>query len=289
MIMVWPLFAFLAALFSSLDSVFMKKSLKYMDEYLVAGAFRFFSFPFLLPLLFFIEIPALGGQFWFALLGWTSITTVAMILLMKALKHFELSLVIPMVAFTPLFLLLTSPLINNEFPSLLGIAGVLITVFGSYLLNIREKRNGYLAPLKALLSKRGPRLMLICAFLWSISSNFDKVGIQNSSVLFWPIATTITAAAVMLPIVLFKSKNSLGKIPTNWKTLLPMGIFSVLTLVFQMFALSLALVAYVISVKRVSAVMGVIWGRLFFKEKGIRDRLIGSVIMVLGVALIAFS
>lgn len=287
--MVWQLFAFLAAFFSSVSGIFSKKNLKLMDEYVVSASFRFFALPFVLPILLFIEIPPIGSHFWLALIGWVSSATIALILAFRALRHSDMSLTTPMIAFTPLFLLITSPIINNEFPSLLGLVGVLVIVAGSYLMNIKEMKRGYLEPFKALIKQQGPRLTLIAAFMWSITSNFDKIGIQNSSPLFWPIATTLTAAAVMLPIVLLKSKNSIGKIPTNWKTLAPVGLFSALTLVFQMFALSLTLVAYVISIKRLSAVMSVIWGKLFFKEKGIRERLIGAVIMVLGVVLITLS
>lgn len=287
--MVWQLFAFLAALFSSVSGIFSKKNLRLMDEYVVSASFRFFALPFVLPILLFIEIPPIGSQFWLALIGWVSSATIALILAFRALRHSDMSLTTPMIAFTPLFLLITSPVINNEFPSLLGLVGVLVIVAGSYLMNIKEMKRGYLEPFKALIKQQGPRLTLIAAFMWSITSNFDKIGIQNSSPLFWPIATTLTAAAVMLPIVLLKSKNSIGKIPTNWKTLAQVGLFSALTLVFQMFALSLTLVAYVISIKRLSAVMSVIWGKLFFKEKGIKERLLGALIMVIGVVLITLS
>lgn len=287
--MVWQLFAFLAALFSSLDGVFSKKALRDLDEYMMAGAFRFFALPFLLPVLLFTGIPEIGSQFWPALIGGAGVSVIAMILIMKSLKHFDLSLVTPMIAFTPLFLLLTSPIINNEFPAPLGIVGVVTIVAGSYLLHIREMKGGLLGPLKAILKNKGSRMMFIAAFLWSITSNLDKIGIQNSSPFFWPVAMGLMTSLAMIPIIFWKSKTPLIKIPTNLKNLVSIGLFSSLTMIFQMLALSLTFVAYVISIKRTSAIMSVIWGKLFFKEKGIRERLIGAVIMVLGVVLITLS
>ena len=56
-----------------------------------------------------------------------------------------------------------------------------------------------------------------------------------------------------------------------------------------MLAISLTLVAYVISIKRVSVVFGVLWGHFIFKEGGIKERLIGTSIMVMGVGLITLS
>ncbi len=60
--MHWFIFSFLTALFESLKDVFSKKSLKNIDEYIVSLALRFFALPFLLPLLFFIEVPSLGNK-----------------------------------------------------------------------------------------------------------------------------------------------------------------------------------------------------------------------------------
>ena len=43
---------------------------------------------------------------------------------------------------------------------------------------------------------------------------------------------------------------------------------------------------YMISVKRLSALIGIIYGRLFFKEKHIAMRLVGAGLMLAGAVLI---
>jgi uncharacterized membrane protein len=287
--MVWFIFAFLAAFFESLKDVFSKKGLKNIDEYIVSWSFGFFALPFLIPLLFFIEIPSLGNQFWIALLVGGSLNVITTILYMKAIKYSDLSITVPMVTFTPLFLLMTSPLIVDEFPNFLGLIGVLLIVLGSFTLNIKQRHEGYFAPFKALLKEKGPKLMLLVAFIWSISSNFDKIGVQNSSPILWVIAVNIFITLVMLPIMLYKSQRSVQQISTSYKALLPIGLFSALTLIFQMTAINLTLVAYVISIKRTSAIMSVLFGYFIFKEKGIKERLIGTIIMIIGVLLITLS
>ena len=57
----------------------------------------------------------------------------------------------------------------------------------------------------------------------------------------------------------------------------------------QMIAINLTFVAYVISVKRTSALFSVILGKIILKEKGIKERLLGAAIMVSGVFLITIS
>lgn len=57
--------------------------------------------------------------------------------------------------------------------------------------------------------------------------------------------------------------------------------------VCQMYALTMAIVPYVIAVKRLSAVFGVLLGAWIFKERGLSERLFGASLMVAGVFFIA--
>ena len=284
--MLWFIFAFLTALFEATKDVLSKKSLKDIDEYVVAWSLPFFALPFLLPILLFTEIPSLGERFWLALVTGGTLYAFTLVLYMKALKSSDLSITVPMLTFTPLFLLITSPLMVGEFPGIFGLIGIFLIVAGSYLLNINKKSQGYLAPFKALLKEKGPRLMLVVAFIWSITSNIDKIGLQNSSPLFWVIAVDIYVALLMLPLCTFRRNRKTAQIRANWRALLTLGLFGGLTAVCQMTAISLTLVAYVISIKRTSAIGGVLFGYLIFKEKGIRARLVGAIVMVFGVLFI---
>ena len=101
----------------------------------------------------------------------------------KAIEKSDISKVMPMLSFTPLFLLVTSPVILGETIHLLGILGILFVVIGSYLLNLDLSKNSIFEPFKGLLREKGTRYMLIVSFLWSFSANFDKLSIQNSSIL----------------------------------------------------------------------------------------------------------
>lgn len=284
--MLWLLLAGLTAIFESLKEVSSKHNLKNIDEYVVSWAIRIFALPFLLPLLFFIEIPVLNESFWIALIFGSALNLVATIVYMKAIKSSDLSITIPMVTFTPLFLLLTSPLIIGEFTNIYGIIGIVLIVLGSYMLNIKQRKNGYLAPFRALLSEPGPKLMLIVALIWSITSNIDKIGVGNSSPIFWVIAINVTLATLMFPIMVYKSKNCKKILQKDYKILLPVGLFSALSLIFHMTAITLTLVAYVISIKRLNIVLSILFGHFLFKEENVKERLVGAVIMVVGVIII---
>jgi uncharacterized membrane protein len=282
----WIIYSFLTAIFESLKDVLGKKSLEKCNEYIVAYALRLFALPFLLPLLFFTKEIVLGSGFWIALLTGGTLNLITTVLYMKAIKASDLSVTVPMVTFTPLFLLLTSPIIVGEFPPLKGILGILLIVFGSYLLHLKEKPKGILAPFKAIITGKGPRLMLVVAFIWSVTSNIDKVGIRNSSVVLWAVAIHIFIIITMVPLVWLTSRYSIHQLVKQRNMLIPLGFIDALKYFFQLAALQFTLVAYVISIKRTSAILCVIFGALIFKEKGIKERLTGSVIMVAGVLLI---
>jgi len=288
--MIWPVFSFLNAFFESAKDVVSKHNLKNLDEYTIALSLNLFSLPFLFPVLFFTKIPHLGPNFLPALLIGGILNVITSILYMKAIKESDLSITTPLLAFTPLFLLVTSPLIVKEFPSALGLVGVVLIVAGSYILNIAERHKGFLAPFEALISQPGARLMLIVAFIWSITSTIDKIGVLNSSPIFWPTAIrTFITIGLLITIILIPKRNLREISIKNFKVLVPIGLFAALSLIFQMTAISLTLVAYVISFKRTSVLMNVFAGHYFFKEKGLKERLAGAAIMILGVVLITLS
>ncbi|MGB3267491.1 MAG: EamA family transporter [Microcoleus sp.] len=284
--MIWLIFGILTAFFEAVKDVFGKQNLKKNDEYVVAWSLAFFSAVFLIPLVFFAGIPPLNLQFWMALSVGGSLNAITAILYIKAIKLSDLSLTVPLVALTPLFMLLTSPLIVGEYPNLFDCMGIFLIVTGSYLLNIKEKSQGYLAPFKALLRQPGPKLMLIVAFLWSITANFDKIGVQNSSPIVWLFALFTSMSVILLPILLYKTPNPARKIARDLPMLATMGFFNTLGVIFQMQALTMTLVVQVIALKRTSVLMGVLFGHFIFKEKDIQQRLLGAAIMIGGVFLI---
>lgn len=287
--MTWLFLALLTAFFVSLKDVLSKKSLENLDEYLVAWALRFFVLPFLLPVLWYTGVPEVTSSFWWALLASGTLNLIATVLYMKALKCSDLSSSLPLITFTPLFLLLTSPLILQEFPSWQDHIGILVIVLGAYILNIQKRKQGFWMPFYSLVSSKGSRLMLLVAFIWSISSNIDKIGVQGSDAFTWVIAVNAFISIALLPVLWKRSTVQVKSITKNVKGLLPIGFCSAIALSFQMTAIQMTLVAHVIAVKRMSIVFGVLFGFFLFKEKHIKERLLATCIMIVGVLIMSFS
>lgn len=278
--------AFVTAVCESFKDSVSKKFLHHVDEYTAAWALRFVPFVLSLFVLPFTDFSVSGNGFWQGLFVSGFLNIITSVLYMRAIKVSDLSLSVPMITFSPLFLLMTSPFIVGEFPNMFGVVGVVFIVLGSYVLNLRNSHSGFFGPFKAIWSERGPRLMLLVAFLWSITAAFEKVAVQDSSPLFFAICLN-AFITVGLSFVLFKrARWSLFKTHPG---LFGVGLLSGIGLFAQFTALKYTFVAYVISVKRLSVLLSVISGGLLFKEKFLRERLFGACLMVVGVAIIALK
>jgi len=283
--MTWIFFALGAALFTALKGAAGKKSMRSLDEYVVS------FFTFLLPGIFITAafmaagVPPLGDDFWPVFFVDCVLSAVATILSSKALLS-DLSTTIPMMAFTPLFMLVTSYLILGEYPDRSGVVGVVLIVAGAYLLNIRERKNGWKAPFRVIVKNDGPRLMLAASFIWSITGNLDKIAVTNSSPFFFPMAECFFVALLILPFAWKSLMRSRDLISKERYHLLAIGLFSALMTICQMIAITMTLAVYAVSIKRLGILISIALGGLVFKENDMKLKLAGGCVMVAGVFLI---
>jgi len=284
--MSWFFLGLSSGLFFALSGVVSKRALKDTNPYLVAFAHAAFALPFLLVSLFWLKLVPLNVIFWQVTLVSAVLNVVALILMMHALKVGELSLTLPFLSFTPLFLIFTSSVILGEFPSTFGMLGILVIVAGAYVIGLSEEK-GIGGPIRALAKNKGAQLMLAVAFIYAVSSNFDKIAVLNSSPVTYTIIANLIIASALIPFIYLRSPQKLGAIPSKLKPLLLIGFLTALMLLAQMAAFNLGLVSYVISLKRTSALWSVALGFLIFKERHIKTRLLGALIMVVGVLLIS--
>jgi len=279
---MWFLFSLLSAVSWSLTDTFGKKLTK-QYQILQTLAYRYiFSIPFLGIYFLFITIPKINPRFWITILILLPLELTAAILYLKAITISPLSLVTPFVAFTPVFLLLTSYLILGETVSTQGAIGILLITIGAYTINFSSKN--FLIPFKKIFKEKGIWLMLIVAFIYSITSNLGKVAMRYSSPSFMAVFYTTLLGIVFVFLALIKKQKlkpqkfelSLGAI----------GLFNAIMMISHMIAIKYVQVAYMIAVKRTSMLFGVFFGYLFFHEKEIGKRFFSACLMLVGVILI---
>jgi uncharacterized membrane protein len=193
----------------------------------------------------------------------------------------------PMLSFTPVFLILTSWPILGELPTALGIIGIFVIVFGSYVLNSKKNEKTILDPIKYIFKHKGSLYMLGVAVLFSLTGNYAKIVLENSDFLFGTALTFLLMGFIFLVLSFFNSKNRITNIKKDafWDVIFAAAA-SALSLALVNIALGMQIVPYVISIKRLSIVFAVIYGDIVFREKNFSRRIVGALIMLVGVLLI---
>lgn len=205
--MAWFIFALLGALFDATYYMLIKKLLADIDEYVLASGTFLSGFVILILISLVSGFPEVGPVLYSSISATVAINIVAIVLYQKALKITDLSLAVPMNSFTLVFLIFTSLIMLNEFPSIFGIAGIFFIVLGSYILNVNKNTISLSDPFKNILKNRGVLYMLIVAFLGSITLNFDKLIVQNSDPIFGTSLVFLLLGLSFLGISFFKKCN----------------------------------------------------------------------------------
>ena len=234
-----------------------------------------------------IEIPPLDTVFWASSAAALPLEALALILYMEAIRVSPLSLTIPFLAFTPVFILATGAILLQETPNIEGICGTLITFVGGYVLNLNPSFRSLFYPFTAIARERGSWLMLVVAFIYSITSVLGKTAVLHSSPIFFGL--TYVPALTILLLILFSALKKVSW--TNLRTRSLQGlIIGPLYLVESLahcMALPLVKVAYMISIKRMGILVSVVYGGVLFREKHIFYRLMGACLMVIGAVVIS--
>jgi drug/metabolite transporter (DMT)-like permease len=288
---VWILFGLLSALSLATNNALLKKTFVKHNEYVVTWLAYFVTMILLLALLPLISIPRIGSGFYGAFLIGLPLEIIAIVLYIKALKYSPLSLTLPFLSLTPVFLIVVSYLLVGETVSALGALGIVCITIGGYTLNIREFRKGIFQPFAAIFRERGSVYMILVAFIYSITASLGKKAIAHSSPMFFAVVYLTGFFLLLTPVTLYLTRK-------EWKlvscceilraALLP-GICEFVATVSYVMGLSLTKVAYFVSVRRLSVLIAVLYGFILFKESGIGERFLGASMMLAGFVLLALA
>ncbi|MDO9548146.1 MAG: DMT family transporter, partial [Candidatus Marinimicrobia bacterium] len=274
--------------FASADAL-SKKEARRTPAIVLAWVREFYALPFLLLLLFFIDIPELKPGFWGAILICVAIDIVTTFLYMRAIQIAPLSLTVPYLGLTPIFLLLIPTIVLGEQLTVFGILGVILVSVGTYTLQIDRAKYGIFEPWLAIFKNRGSLYMFCVAILYSITATYGKVAIIKSSPLFMTILYFSLLAIGFTAIVIFTERKKYKTLFEHPVQKLSIGLAMALMAITHFTAIGMIQVAYMISIKRLSLLFAIIYGAFLFKETNIKERLLGGLFIIAGAACIAFA
>lgn len=282
---MWFILTMICAISQALSDTYAKKSRASEDPYVIA-AIRFgFAMPFLWAFAPFTKIPLLGADFWPTFAVMVPLEITAGIMYVRALRKSPMYLTLPLLAFSPVLIVVTGALVLGEYLHLGPIFGIICISVGAYMINLGQGK-GFLAPIKALVIEPGSRLMIGVAVIYSITSVAGKKALLASSPAFFMILYFTAVGAVFLILLPVMS-------PKKWRDIFHpdldawlCALFQAVMIIAHNFAMVLVEAGVMISIKRTSLLFGVLFGYLFFKEANFPRHFLATLLMVCGVALI---
>ena len=287
---MWLLLALPAALFQVLRNASMKRLGHVLDEYInVWGRFTFLL-PFALVACVVVGFPAVEPGFYGWCLAFGVTQTLATLALSKALKLSDISLVTALWKVSLLVLVVLGYVTLKEKPNLLGIAGILISMIGVYLLNVQRAHISWWAPLAVLFTDRGLRFTLLAALFYAPSVVTIKWAMQLSDPFMGTLGGYLAASMLVTPVVLVTSRKYFAAVPRHGLAFVSFGLFAALGTVTQGHAYLMTLSSYVEAVKQVEILFALGIGVLLFHERQkVHEIAPGAMVMLAGVVLLSLA
>jgi drug/metabolite transporter (DMT)-like permease len=191
------------------------------------------------------------------------------------------------------FVVLTGYLTLGERVDSSGLAGVLLVVCGSWLLNLKHAEianwRTWAAPLAAIAYEPGSRMMLGVALLYSLTSTMSKGAMQYMAPQHFGAFYFVLLGATTVLLFSAQRPSMAVRIWRRPLAVLVVGLSTGVMVYTHFLALQQVEVAYMIAVKRTSLLFGIVYGALLFRERGLGTHLLGGSLMLAGVLVIALG
>jgi drug/metabolite transporter (DMT)-like permease len=233
-----------------------------------------------------VETPPLDQTFWWAFILSIPINVIAYLFYLYAIKISPISLSVPFLAFTPIFMILTGFFILNETISIGGGIGIGLIVMGGYVLHFTKKQASLWVPLSAFLNEKGSWFMLIVAILFAFAAVIGKKAILHSSPLFFSYSFFLVFNITVLAGFLLFQKNDWRKILHSTPKGIWLGSLLMIHISFHALAIAVSTAVYMVAVKRSSILITILLSWFVLKEENIGYRGLGTLLMFAGMLFI---
>ncbi|WAC13419.1 EamA family transporter [Dyadobacter pollutisoli] len=209
--------------------------------------------------------------------------------LVRALEKGEISVLGPINAYKSIIGILGGFLLLGEIPSLWGLSGVMMIIYGSYfVLDTKEERFSWKILLRTEIKYR-----LLALILTAIEAIFVKkitlLSSMTATTISWCLFGTIFSFFFLL---LYRTNPEIEirKIrPGDITKSLYLAMCAGVMLITTIYSLIHLPVGYALSLFQLSSIGGIFLGYHFFNERDIRKKLFGAIVMIAGSVMIILS
>ncbi|MDE2779363.1 MAG: EamA family transporter [Chloroflexota bacterium] len=173
-------------------------------------------------------------------------------------------------------------------PAVLGIVSI---VLGIYVVSWWGRFREIMASPMSFFRDGGIRYALLTGLTITVYTLVDKRGVEHVQPILYMYLLTLGVAVGLAPYIL--RTHGWAPVVREWRShtwpILVAGLLVFLAYGLALTAFSLSRVSYVAPAREVSIVIGVLAGVIILKEPFGRGRLLGSCLILVGLALIAIS
>ena len=206
------------------------------------------------------------------------------LLFLKAIKQSDLSLTIPLLSLSPLFSSFFSFFFLNEKLTYFQHIGVFLIIFGTLVLYSKKIALGeILKSFKVLIINNSAKLMIVVSLIWSLTPVLDKLCLEHSSINIHGLIQSF-GLMILLIFLLKKEKYECLSLKRNWRLILITILTGIIATVLQFYAILFNYVPIMETIKRsIGQLSSVLFGKLFFKEEITKPKILGVLILSVGV------
>ncbi len=279
----------MAAFFSAAAAILEKKILFKEKALSLSLILSLFNLILAIPFFFFIDYPSITSQGLLVLFFKSILGAVAFLFVMKGIKNLEISKALPLLVLTPGLVAFFAFITLGESLKLIEIGGMLLLLGGTYILQLKEKQS-LSSPWKNFIKTKGNHYILGALILFTLTSILDKAILKNYKVplnAFMGFQHLFLAIVFLVLAIIYSRNLDLKKtFKFSWW---PIFILAIITIIYRyshLYAISVAPVALVLSIKRISVFFAVLLGGKLFRDTSLKRRVIATAIMIIGAILI---
>jgi drug/metabolite transporter (DMT)-like permease len=218
-----------------------------------------------------------------------ALTITGNLLTIRALSLSPFSLMVPVLGLSPVFASFISIPLLEEWPSSLQWCGIVLAVIGVFWLYAPVERPWDIFSFwPRFVQERGAMSMTLAAMMWAVSSPMDKLALRQADPQFHALFVfTGFVIALFIWLALHGEMPDRPIAREHWPLLIFTGAVGGFAYIMQLLALQHTPAGPFEAIKRViSQIAALALGYFLFREKITKPKLIGIVILSVGVPLI---
>ncbi|MEJ2616365.1 MAG: EamA family transporter [Ignavibacteriaceae bacterium] len=290
--MSWFLLAFISALFSAAAAISQKKILFKIEALEFSLLLSILNIIFLLPLFFFLNYENIFWDKLLVLYIKTILEAFAFWNVMLAIKNFEISKALPLLALTPGLVAVSAFIFIGDSLTLYEVFGILLLILGTYILETKSRQD-LLDPFKIFMSSKKHHYVITALLLFTVTALIDRLLLHKYDMepeSFLVFQNLFIAVNFIFIFLLSKKSfnNTINFIKKDLIILLVLiSVFTIIYRYTQIEAVKIAPVALVLAVKRISIFFAAVIGGRLFKEHNMWVRAAATAIIIIGTLLIS--